>query len=146
MMRTEFADCTVLTIAHRLDTIMQSDLVLVLDNGHVADFDSPQRLLSGHGNGAFASMVDSAGEHLRAAVVNMDAAGATGAGEGGGVDVVVVDGGVVGVVGGGNISGDGGVDGGGVVGGGGRGCGDGEGGGAAEAADAGAPVLPPPLS
>ena len=43
--RKEFSDCTVLTIAHRLNTIMDSSRVLVLDAGKIAEFDSPQALL-----------------------------------------------------------------------------------------------------
>ena len=41
MIRTEFRSCTVLTIAHRLDTLEHSDLVLVLDHGTVAFFGPP---------------------------------------------------------------------------------------------------------
>ena len=44
--RKEFSRCTVLTIAHRLNTIMDSDRVLVLDQGRVAEFDSPATLLN----------------------------------------------------------------------------------------------------
>ncbi|KAI8429862.1 hypothetical protein MSG28_000362 [Choristoneura fumiferana] len=44
--RTKFASCTVLTIAHRLNTIMDSDRVLVMDSGEVAEFDHPYHLLS----------------------------------------------------------------------------------------------------
>ncbi len=38
--------CTVITIAHRLDTIMDSDRVLVMDAGMVAELDTPQNLLA----------------------------------------------------------------------------------------------------
>lgn len=44
--RKEFADCTILTIAHRLNTIIDSNRVLVLDKGRVVEYDSPQKLLA----------------------------------------------------------------------------------------------------
>jgi len=57
MIRDNFSDATVLTIAHRLNTIMDSDRVLVLDNGHIIEFDSPDMLLSKE-DGMFKAMVD----------------------------------------------------------------------------------------
>jgi ABC-type multidrug transport system fused ATPase/permease subunit len=45
MIRSKFHDCTVLTIAHRLETIMDSTKILVLDGGLVSEFDAPRTLL-----------------------------------------------------------------------------------------------------
>ncbi|XP_053661392.1 ATP-binding cassette sub-family C member 4 [Anopheles marshallii] len=45
--RTKFAHCTVLTIAHRLHTVMDSDRVLVMDTGRVVEFGHPHELLHG---------------------------------------------------------------------------------------------------
>ena len=54
-----FEDRTVLTIAHRLETILDSTKILVLNKGRVAEFDTPERLLSIN-DGIFASMVEAA--------------------------------------------------------------------------------------
>jgi ABC-type multidrug transport system fused ATPase/permease subunit len=43
--REEFANATCLTVAHRLNTIMDSDKVLVMDMGKVAEYDTPSNLL-----------------------------------------------------------------------------------------------------
>ncbi|KAJ2942611.1 hypothetical protein O0L34_g11142 [Tuta absoluta] len=43
--RSEFASCTVLTIAHRLNTIMDSSKVMVLDRGQLVEYAPPQQLL-----------------------------------------------------------------------------------------------------
>ncbi|XP_043959113.1 ATP-binding cassette sub-family C member 3 isoform X2 [Gambusia affinis] len=47
--RTQFDDCTVFTIAHRLNTIMDYTRVLVLDKGQIAEFDTPTNLISKRG-------------------------------------------------------------------------------------------------
>ena len=59
--RENFASATILTIAHRLNTIMDSDRVLVLDDGRVVEFDSPSALLAKK-DGVFKSMVDKSKE------------------------------------------------------------------------------------
>ncbi|NXA04426.1 MRP3 protein, partial [Sapayoa aenigma] len=57
--RTQFEGCTVLTIAHRLNTIMDYTRVLVLDNGTIAEFDTPANLIAA--KGIFYSMAKDAG-------------------------------------------------------------------------------------
>ncbi|KAK8809647.1 hypothetical protein WA158_000590 [Blastocystis sp. Blastoise] len=59
MIRKQFINCTVLTIAHRLNTIMDSDRVCVMDKGIVAEFDTPLNLLN-KPNSIFSGMVAAA--------------------------------------------------------------------------------------
>ncbi|XP_024869837.1 multidrug resistance-associated protein 1 isoform X4 [Temnothorax curvispinosus] len=58
--RQEFKDCTVLTIAHRLNTILDSDRVIVLDKGLIVEYDSPEVLLR-NPSSSFYSMAKDAG-------------------------------------------------------------------------------------
>ncbi|XP_078368623.1 ATP-binding cassette sub-family C member 4-like isoform X2 [Oculina patagonica] len=57
VIRDKFRDSTVLTIAHRLNTIMDYDKVLVLDGGRVVEFDKPEVLI--RKGGLFSEMVRS---------------------------------------------------------------------------------------
>ena len=58
--RREFSDCTVLTIAHRLNTILDSSKVMVLDAGKIVEFESPETLLRNEAS-IFHGMVREAG-------------------------------------------------------------------------------------
>ncbi|PIA12845.1 canalicular multispecific organic anion transporter 2-like protein [Coemansia reversa NRRL 1564] len=55
--RNEFKNCTVLTIAHRLETITDSDMILVIDAGRLAEYDTPQNLLANK-NSLFAKLLE----------------------------------------------------------------------------------------
>nr|KAJ3413496.1 hypothetical protein HK105_002059 [Polyrhizophydium stewartii] len=59
-LRQDFGDSTVLTIAHRLNTIVDYDRVMVLSAGEIVEFDTPQALVAREG-GVFRSMVDETG-------------------------------------------------------------------------------------
>uniref|UniRef100_A0A2N9IBK5 ABC-type xenobiotic transporter n=1 Tax=Fagus sylvatica TaxID=28930 RepID=A0A2N9IBK5_FAGSY len=45
IIREDFADCTIISIAHRIPTVMDCDRVLVIDAGWAREFDKPSRLL-----------------------------------------------------------------------------------------------------
>jgi ATP-binding cassette subfamily C (CFTR/MRP) protein 4 len=59
--REKFADCTVLTIAHRLHTVMDSDKILVMSAGCVEEFDHPYALLKKEG-GILHNLVQTTGK------------------------------------------------------------------------------------
>jgi ABC-type multidrug transport system ATPase subunit len=85
--RKEFSDCTLLTIAHRLETIADFDLVAVLDSGSVAEYGPPHYLLNSgsaeslsayqtkYGNvtmnckGLFKDLVDGLGDKRKEAIL-----------------------------------------------------------------------------
>ncbi|KAI8924733.1 P-loop containing nucleoside triphosphate hydrolase protein [Entophlyctis helioformis] len=59
--KKNFADLTMLTIAHRLNTIIECDRVLVMDAGKVVEFDEPVKLLD-RPDGIFRSLVEQTGD------------------------------------------------------------------------------------
>jgi ATP-binding cassette subfamily C (CFTR/MRP) protein 4 len=67
--KSKFLNCTVLTVAHRLNTIIDMDKVLVLDAGRVVEYDEPYLLLSGQ-SGHFHSMVKQTGEQYSQILFN----------------------------------------------------------------------------
>jgi len=67
--RKEFADSTVLTIAHRLNTIMDYDKIMVLDKGLLVEYDTPHNLLEDessifHGMAADAGISQVEGDNI----------------------------------------------------------------------------------
>ncbi len=64
-----FEDATIIAVAHRLDTLIDYDKIVVLDNGGLVECGSPKELIERDG-GAFASMVDETGEEMAAMLRN----------------------------------------------------------------------------
>uniref|UniRef100_A0A7S2UQH5 ABC transporter domain-containing protein n=1 Tax=Attheya septentrionalis TaxID=420275 RepID=A0A7S2UQH5_9STRA len=67
MLRTRFTETTLLTVAHRLNTIMDYDFVLVMDAGRAVEFGSPASLLDIK-EGVFSELVDATGEESAASL------------------------------------------------------------------------------
>ncbi|KAF7017979.1 hypothetical protein CFC21_031330 [Triticum aestivum] len=44
-LKQQFAECTVITIAHRITSVLDSERVILLDNGEIVEYDSPAKLL-----------------------------------------------------------------------------------------------------
>ena len=72
--RAKFANCTVLTIAHRLHTIMDSDRIMVLSEGQLVQFGHPAHLLADQA-GPLAEFVSHTGEASRHRLLEMAEAG-----------------------------------------------------------------------
>ncbi|KAJ3361119.1 hypothetical protein GGF31_002448 [Allomyces arbusculus] len=60
VIRREFASATVVTIAHRLNTIIDYDMIVVMTAGHVAEVGAPAELLA-RSESQFAALVDETG-------------------------------------------------------------------------------------
>ncbi|KAJ8941680.1 hypothetical protein NQ314_010326 [Rhamnusium bicolor] len=60
--RNKFSGCSVLTIAHRLHTVMDSDKILVMDAGTVKEYDHPHILLQNE-NGVLRNLVNTTGKN-----------------------------------------------------------------------------------
>lgn len=58
--RKKFLDCSVLTIAHRLHTVMDNDRILVIDAGNAVEFGHPYELLK-RSDGHLRQLVDQTG-------------------------------------------------------------------------------------
>jgi len=67
LIRTEFRDATLITIAHRLHTVADFDRILVMDAGECKEYDSPAALLRIEG-GYFSSMVSALGPDAAATI------------------------------------------------------------------------------
>ncbi|XP_023242770.1 multidrug resistance-associated protein 4-like [Centruroides sculpturatus] len=70
IIRENFTSCTVLTIAHRLNTIIDSDRVMVLHRGIIQEFDSPYALLKDV-NGTFYNLVKNTGKTSMSELYNI---------------------------------------------------------------------------
>ncbi|KAH9652208.1 ABC transporter C family member 3 [Citrus sinensis] len=55
-LRQHFSDCTVITIAHRITSVIDSDMVLLLSHGIIEEYDSPTKLLENKSS-SFAQLV-----------------------------------------------------------------------------------------
>lgn len=60
--KKSFSEATIISVAHRLDTIIENDLILVLGRGEVLEFGSPADLILR--NGHFSSMIDDTGREM----------------------------------------------------------------------------------
>ncbi|KAL2334835.1 hypothetical protein Fmac_016048 [Flemingia macrophylla] len=64
--RTEFADCTVITVAHRIPTVMDCTMVLSISDGKLVEYDEPMSLMKKKGS-LFKQLVDEYWSHFQSA-------------------------------------------------------------------------------
>ncbi|KAL2577581.1 hypothetical protein GLYMA_16G172400v4 [Glycine max] len=64
--RTEFADCTVITVAHRIPTVMDCTMVLSISEGNLAEYDEPMSLMRKEGS-LFRQLVNEYYSHFQCA-------------------------------------------------------------------------------
>lgn len=73
MIKEEFSNSTILTIAHRLNTIIAYDRVMVLDKGKIAEFDTPWNLIQKQ-DGQFLGLIREHGEEFEKEMRSLAAA------------------------------------------------------------------------
>ncbi|KAL2334838.1 hypothetical protein Fmac_016051 [Flemingia macrophylla] len=61
--RTEFADCTVITVAHRIPTVMDCTMVLSISEGNMVEYDEPMSLMKTEGS-LFKQLVNEYNSHF----------------------------------------------------------------------------------
>ncbi|PON57770.1 ATP-binding cassette containing protein [Parasponia andersonii] len=64
--RTEFAHCTVITVAHRIPTVMDCTMVLAMSDGQIVEYDEPMKLMKKEGS-LFGKLVMEYWSHLQSA-------------------------------------------------------------------------------
>ncbi|RZC48032.1 hypothetical protein C5167_040975 [Papaver somniferum] len=61
--RSEFASCTVITVAHRIPTVMDSTMILAISDGKIIEYDEPMKLMKEEGS-LFAQLVKEYWSHI----------------------------------------------------------------------------------
>ncbi|KAL6971970.1 Multidrug resistance-associated protein 7 [Sarracenia purpurea var. burkii] len=64
--RTEFANCTVITVAHRIPTVMDCTMVLSISDGKLVEYDEPMKLMKTEGS-LFGKLVKEYWSHYQSA-------------------------------------------------------------------------------
>ncbi|XP_050223929.1 ABC transporter C family member 10-like [Mercurialis annua] len=66
IIRSEFADCTVITVAHRIPTVMDCTMVLAISDGKLIEYDEPMKLMKKEGS-MFGQLVKEYWSHYHSA-------------------------------------------------------------------------------